>query len=108
MVIFVNSLWFTSSVVPAALNKHERMAFYFITGTVLSVLLAVILVPTWGLSGIAFASLVMEIIMASYVITASLKILDERFASFFLVVITPPYKLLKNIKWQTNKNHHPL
>jgi len=97
LVIFVNSLWFTSSIVPAAINKHKKMAVCFVVGTGLSLFLAILLVPVWHLSGIALALLATDILMMIYVVNASLKILNDQFTEFLFVVITPPHKLIKRL-----------
>lgn len=89
-VIIANSLWYASLAVSLAINRHQRMALYYITGTGLSLLLATWLMPMWGLNGAAFALLTIDLAMSLYVIRNSLALLQDRFADFFATVIVPP------------------
>jgi len=97
LVIFANSIWFTSSIVPAAINKHEKMALYYLAGTGFSFALAGLLVSIWHLSGVAVALLATDVLMTIYVINASLKVLDDRFIDFTFFVITPSVKTVLTI-----------
>ncbi len=53
----VSAFWFTSSVVPMAINQHQRMARAMLTATCLALVLAWVLmhVPSLGLRGAAIA-----------------------------------------------------
>ncbi len=89
-VIVANSLWYTSSVVLAAINKHQHMALYYATGTSLSLMLAWVLIPTLGLNGAALALLSIDMFMSFYVVKNSLALLNDEFSEFLKVVIRPP------------------
>lgn len=89
-VLIANSLWYTSFVVPLAINRHQRTALYFLLGTVVSVLLTVLLLPRSGLVGAGIALLVIDAVMLCQVLPNSLKLLQDRFVDFILVVLRPP------------------
>ena len=78
----VSALWYTSSVVPMAINRHERLAVYIFLGTLLSLVLAGWFGSLWGLSGFAFALLVVDAAITGLVLRMSLDLLDERPSSF--------------------------
>jgi O-antigen/teichoic acid export membrane protein len=74
---FMNSLWTTSSVLPAAINRHQSMAMVYLPSTVVTFGLAAALVLQLGLTGAAYALLILEIAMTLVVFKMSAKLLDE-------------------------------
>jgi O-antigen/teichoic acid export membrane protein len=82
LVAFANSLWFTSSVVPMSTNAHHRLAMAFAAASLGSVAIGWALIPVMGISGAAWALLVIEILMISLVLRTSLSQLQETFAGF--------------------------
>jgi O-antigen/teichoic acid export membrane protein len=90
LVVVVNTLWFTSSVVPGAINKHQRMAVYFVLGSAMSLVLALVALPTWGLAGIPVALLITDILMTSVVLRNSLALLNDGIGEFFKSLVTLP------------------
>lgn len=90
LVIVANSLWLTSSIVLLATNNHQKTALYYITGTVLSLLLAIWITPQLGLIGTALCVLLTDVIMSTYVVKTSLALLQDKFNSFAIAVVTPP------------------
>lgn len=89
-VLVANSLWYTSSVVPMAINQHLRTALYYLLGAVLALLLAVILLPRLGLVGAGVALLAIDLVMLCQVLPHSLTLLQDHFLDFALVVLRPP------------------
>lgn len=89
LVILANSLWFTSSVVPTAINRHVRLATVFLVTTVLSLGAALVLLPRLGLTGVALALLVVDAGMVGYVLPTSLRLVDDRPADFFASLLDP-------------------
>lgn len=89
-VIFANSLWYTSSVVMLAMNRHQQMALIYLIGTGLSLLLAVALIPIFGLDGAALGLLAIDVAMSVYVVRNSLKLLNDGFGDFLRSVLVPP------------------
>jgi O-antigen/teichoic acid export membrane protein len=95
LVIVANSLWYTSSMVPMAINRHQRTALWYLLGAGSAVALAAWLLPRWGLAGAGSALLVIDIVMLVHVLPQSLALVHDRFAEFILVVMKPPYRLAK-------------
>lgn len=92
-VIIANSVWYTSSVVPMSINRHQRTAVCYLLGTGLALLLAVLLLPRLGLVGAGFALLIIDVVMLCQVLPNSLALLQDRFLDFALVVLCPPLRL---------------
>jgi O-antigen/teichoic acid export membrane protein len=90
MIIVANSLWFTSSVVPMAFNRHLRTALWFLAGAGVAIALAMWMLPRWGLAGAGSALLAIDVVMLCQVLPNSLALLQDRFLDFALVVLRPP------------------
>jgi O-antigen/teichoic acid export membrane protein len=88
-VIFANSLWYTSSVVMLAMNRHQQMALIYLIGTGLSLLIAMALIPIFGLDGAALGLLGIDVAMSVYVVRNSLKLLNDRLGDFLRSVLVP-------------------
>jgi O-antigen/teichoic acid export membrane protein len=80
----VSAFWFTSSVVPMAINKHQRMARAMLTATCVALVLAWVLmhVPALGLRGAAIALVAGDLFTAVYVLRESLRLLDDNLGEF--------------------------
>lgn len=89
LVLLANSLWFTSSVVPAAINRHQRMGLLFAIGTALSLVSAMALVQSLGLVGVAVSLLLIDSVMTFYVLRRSLHLLEDRLDHFVATVLHP-------------------
>jgi len=90
--MLVNAVWFTSSVVQASINQHQRMALVFALGNCVFVVAAAFLAPFYGLSGVAGASLILEVGMALVVLPRSLVLLNDDLRSFLRsMVVSPSY-----------------
>jgi O-antigen/teichoic acid export membrane protein len=83
LVVVANSFWYTSSVVTVASNTHERVAAVYLAGTAASLLIARLLLPSFGISGAAMALLAIDIIVGWYVISSSLAALSESAFDFY-------------------------
>lgn len=77
LVIVANSLWYTSLVVPSAINRHERIAVYYLCSAAASLVLAVPLLRLWGLSGVAVALFTVDVVMSVYTIRLSTSLLAD-------------------------------
>jgi len=89
-VTLANVLWFASSVVPMAVNRHQGLAVLYLLGSGAALGLAVGLVPWLGLAGAALGLLAVDSAMIPYVLRKSLGLLDERFGGFMRSVIRLP------------------
>lgn len=86
----VNTLWFTSSVVPASVNRHQHMAMVYVVASSCGLLLALVLTHTYGLSGAALAALPVEIAMAIAVLPKSLVLTQDRIGDFLKSMFSLP------------------
>ena len=80
----ISAFWFTSSVVPMAINQHERMARAMLTATCLALTLAWLLmhVKALGLRGAVIALIAGDLFTAFYVIRESLRLLGDTLDEF--------------------------
>lgn len=82
--MLVSAFWYTSSVVPMAINKHQRMAVAMLTATTVALLAAWALMhlPALGLRGAAIGLTLGDLLTALYVLRESLRLLDDNLAGF--------------------------
>jgi O-antigen/teichoic acid export membrane protein len=91
----LNAIWYTALMAPYATNRHERIGlFYCLVFGVFAVVAAYAGVKLLGLIGLGIALLTVEIIMAIFVIPASLKFVGLSWNAWFGVVIKPPTFLI--------------
>lgn len=88
--LFSNSLWYASSMVPIAINKHETISVYYLVVTGVSLLLAIWITPALGLNGVVVTLLIIHAAMSFYVIRTSLSLLEDDPVAFLEVVMMPP------------------
>jgi O-antigen/teichoic acid export membrane protein len=89
-VTFVNSLWFTSSVVPMSTNAHHRITLAFVALSLLSLVLGRVLLLQWGLTGAAAGLLLTDVSMTYLVLRTSLRQLEEKFGDFSRALLVFP------------------
>ncbi len=99
LVIVANSIWYTSSIVPMAINRHQRTALWFLAGAGMALALATWMLPHLGLVGAGLALLAIDAVMLCQVLSNSLALLQDRFLDFALVVLRPP------LAWRAGGNH---
>jgi O-antigen/teichoic acid export membrane protein len=90
LVIFANSLWSTSQMVPLAINQHKEVALFFAMSSLTSLIISVFLMPYWNLNGAAISLLLIDIFMTFVVFKKSFFILEENPESFLFELIKPP------------------
>jgi O-antigen/teichoic acid export membrane protein len=89
-VTFVNSLWFTSSVVPMSTNAHHRITLAFVALSLLSLVLGRVLLLQWGLRVEAAGLLLTDVSMTYLVLRTSLRQLEEKFGDFSRALLVFP------------------
>lgn len=89
LTMLINALWFTSSVVQAATNTHETLAMLFISVTAAATGLAYAIIPAFGMNGPALGLVMLESIMALYVLPASLSRVQDRGWGYVGYVLNP-------------------
>jgi O-antigen/teichoic acid export membrane protein len=93
LVVIANSLWSTSSTLLAAVNRHQKLAAWYLFGTSVTVVLTYVLAKYLGLYWAAASLLVSEIIMDLYVLPASLRLSHDTFEGFFASMLHYPQSL---------------
>ncbi len=93
VVVIINSLWFTSSTLATSVNKHLKLALWYIVGTGLTVGVTYVAALRYGLSGAAASLILSEVIMNIYVLPASLKIAQDTFPAFLASMFHYPHML---------------
>lgn len=78
LIIVANSVWSTSLVVPSAINRHQRVALYFVLSAAGSLFLAQFLLRWLGLPGVAVSLLIIDGVMSVYTLRVSASLLQER------------------------------
>jgi len=89
----LNSLWSTSSVVFASINRHQRIALLYLFGTSATLLAAYFLAADLGLLGVGLALLLVEFLMLVTVPLQSVRILRDTLFVFVRAVLKPPLQL---------------
>jgi O-antigen/teichoic acid export membrane protein len=98
-VSLANSLWFTSSVVQMAANKHRPIAVHLLAASCLSFAIARLLIPQMGILGAACALLMVDCWMDWIVLRRSLHQLQDNFGDFMVAMLqykTATGQLTKN------------
>jgi O-antigen/teichoic acid export membrane protein len=91
--VLIYSLWSTSSTLATALNKHQRLAAWYIAGTGVTVIFTYVLARRYGLYGAAASLILSEVIMNLYVLPASLRIAEDTFPAFISSLLHYPQSL---------------
>ena len=80
----ISAFWFTSSVVPMAINQHQRMARAMLAATCLALALAWLLmhVSSLGQRGAVIALIAGDLFTAFYVLRESLRLLGDDLGDF--------------------------
>jgi O-antigen/teichoic acid export membrane protein len=93
LVVIAYSLWSTSSTLLAAVNKHQKLAAWYLFGTSITVVLTYFLAKYFGLYWAAASLLVSELVMNMYVLPASLELSHDTFPAFLASMVHYPQSL---------------
>jgi len=93
LVVVFYALWSTSSTLLAAINRHQRLAAWYIFATSITCVLCYVLARGFGLYGAAGSLLVSELVMNIYVLPASLRIAHDTFGEFLASMVHYPASL---------------
>jgi hypothetical protein len=83
-----NSLWNTSYVVFLASNNHTALAIRFLIAAAGSLAAACVLVPALEVRGAAVSMVVMDLIVAPYVLRKALVLLEDDYRTYARDVLT--------------------
>lgn len=90
IVILANSIWHTSSVVPMASNRHQKVALAYMIGAFLSLGLALPLMKAFGTAGAAAALLCIDCSMVWLVLRTALVQLSDTLGGFATSMLSLP------------------
>lgn len=90
LAVIVNCLWDTSSVIPMSINGHCRIAISYAGAAVVSLGLARLLIPGFGIVGAAMALLVTDVWMTGLVLRTTLRQVQDSFAQFVAALLVIP------------------
>jgi O-antigen/teichoic acid export membrane protein len=90
--LLVSAFWFTSSVIPISINKHQSMARLLVVSSTVSLLIAAALmkVPALQLRGAALGLVIGDAINALYILRISLRLLDDNLPAFVRSMFSLP------------------
>lgn len=77
-----NALWFTSSVVHVAGNKHEELALRFLIAAALACVACAVLAYYFGIEGAALSTIVADILLVPFVLKRSLFLVGDKWGDF--------------------------
>lgn len=80
----INALWLTSSVIHMASNKHEKLASRYLIANFLCVICCYLLAKLQGIEGAAFATIVVDLCLAPFVLKKSLEITHDTWSRFVI------------------------
>lgn len=93
LVVILYALWSTSAGLLNSINKHQRVATYYILGTALACCLCYFFARWFGLYGAAGSLLISELVMNLYVVPATLHVAGDTFPAFVASLLTYPHFL---------------
>lgn len=103
LVMVVNSVWSTLSVVLAATNQHVRLAVVYVGGALAALAASIPLTSAFGLDGAALALLVIEIAMVAYTLPASLRLIEEAPPGFLCSLLDVPETMRACKRWWSDR-----
>jgi O-antigen/teichoic acid export membrane protein len=81
VAIATNSIWFTSSVVLAAANRHEMLAIIFVLASAACLPICYVAAKEIGIAGAALSTVVVDLALIPYVLTATLRFTSDKFSN---------------------------
>ena len=86
------AVWFTSSVVPTAMNRHDRFAWILLTtSTVALLILGIPLTYRIGLVGTGISLVSIDVVLAIVVVPIAIEIVDDSWSGFLISLRVPPF-----------------
>lgn len=88
--VVLRSGWLSSYVVPSAINQHVRIAGVFVLSTFASLAIATWLTNLIGMVGAGLSLTLAEAFMTWFVVSCSMRMLNERLCDFVQYIVCPP------------------
>lgn len=93
LVVVVFSLWSTSATLLTAINKHQKLAAWYIVSTSVTVVFTYVMAKYFGLLAAAASLLLSEVLMNIYVLPQSLRLAHDTFPAFVASMLHYPASL---------------
>jgi O-antigen/teichoic acid export membrane protein len=87
-----NILWGTSSVVAAAVNRHQRNSLTYVVMVGVGVTLSIPVIQRFGLVGATASIAIPDAIMLPVALMSALSIVDDKWSSFAAAIARPPIR----------------
>jgi O-antigen/teichoic acid export membrane protein len=81
--LFFNAIWWTSSFIYTALNKPYEFAIAGVICSVISVVSAYFFAKSWGLTGAAVGTVIMDLLLFLYIFPRSCKLIGQKLKTLF-------------------------
>jgi O-antigen/teichoic acid export membrane protein len=107
LVVLLYALWSTSSTLVIAINRHQRLALWYIGATALTIVLTFFLARRFGLYGAAASLLLSELIMNTCVLPDSLRLTQDTLRGFVASLFTVPAPLHPSALLQRLRRSRP-
>lgn len=82
LVILLDSLWLTSSILHTSTNQHKEIALYYLIGSSLTMIICHIFLPLIGLEAAPLSLILIDILMIVSVVQKSMKISQDKLKDF--------------------------
>jgi O-antigen/teichoic acid export membrane protein len=93
VIVAFNTMWTTSSALVASINKHQKLAAWYLVATSFTVVLSYLLARRFGLYGVAVSLVVSELIMNLYVLPEALRLSHDTLPAFLAGLLHYPSSL---------------
>jgi len=94
LAVVTRSLWYTSAVVLMSSNRHQRLTVRMVVSGLLSLGIAFVIMPWWGVSAAGFGALFAELLLLMYVLPCVLVLTDDSLRGFIDAICRPQTLLL--------------
>ena len=96
LTLITNTIWFTSSVVLASTNNHQKFSIYYLIATSLSIVAGYFIVVIFNnISFLPLSLLLIDIFLIRFVLKQSLYIVEDNFPNFIKYIFLQPIAYLK-------------
>lgn len=93
-----NALWYTSSVVHAACNKHEALALRYLFSCATSLVSCFFLSKYFSIEGAAISTILADLLLIRFVFNRSIKLTGDTVQNFFLGLSSGVNLVVRKIK----------
>jgi len=93
IVVAFNTLWTTSSTLVSSINKHQKLAAWYLCATSVTVVVTYLTGRQFGLFGAAASLVISEIIMNLYVLPEALRLSHDTLPEFLASLLQYPPSL---------------